>query len=92
MQLMIYAIVVFAISAVGGTPGLLTLGLLVVAAVGGLALLLPMHLKKVVAPAWVVIVHASVGTIGFLMIILVAFVLNVTPDLADPNAVAPNLR
>ena len=75
----------------GGFIGLLTLGILVVAAVGGLALLLPMHLKKVVAPSWVVIVHAGVGTIGFLMLVLIAFVLNVDPNLAD-HAVAPNLR
>ena len=76
----------------GGVMGYVVLGVLAAAAVGGLVLLLPLHLRKVVAPNWIVIVHASVGTLGVLLLILVTFVLNVDPNLADGVAVAPNLR
>ncbi len=77
---------------VGGTMGFVALGVLAAAAVGGLVLLLPMHLRKKLAPNWTIIVHACVGGLGVLLLLLVAFVLNIDPNLADGVAVAPNLR
>ena len=86
-------LVFLAVSAgAGGFIGLVTLGVLAVAAVGGLALLLPMHLRGVVAPSWVVLVHAGVGIIGVAMLVLLAFgVFNVDPNMTDYNAVPPPL-
>jgi len=77
---------------VGGAMGFIALGVLAAAAVGGLVLLLPFHLRKKLAPNWMIIVHASIGGLGVLLLLLVAFVLNVDPNLMDPNAVPPNLR
>ncbi len=80
-----------AASGAGGNAGIITAGILLVTALGGF-FLASFHLRSKLAPGGIVILHASLGILGVLMIVLLAFVLNANPDLSDVGAVAPNLR
>ncbi len=75
----------------GGFLGLVTLGILLVAALGGF-FLASIHLRNNVAPAGIVILHATLAVVGVVMLVAVVFLFDVSPDLTDHNALAPQLR
>lgn len=78
-------------SGAGGNAGIITAAILLVTALGGF-FLASFHLRNKLAPQGIVILHASLGILGVLMIVLLAFVLTTSPDLGDATSVAPNLR
>ncbi len=58
-----------------GLPGTASLGLLllVLAALGGVYLNLAFHWKQVLLPKGIVIVHALLAVVGFVLVLLAAF-------------------
>jgi len=67
-------LVLLLIAVLDGAAGLITLAfiLLVVAALGGFYLA-SMHLRKEIAPSGVVVIHAGVAVVGFLLLAGAAF-------------------
>jgi hypothetical protein len=64
-------LLIYAASTVG-LPTLANVGLLllVVAAIGGTVLSLNYHWKQVALPKWLVVVHAAVAAVGFLLLVM----------------------
>jgi hypothetical protein len=58
-----------------GLPGLAQLGLLLflIAAAGGIVLNLGYHWRHLALPKWLVVVHALIAVIGFVLLLVAAW-------------------
>lgn len=68
----------------GGVIGMITLGILLVAALGGF-LLASMHLRKKVAPSGLVILHATLGVTGVLLLLGIVFLFSALTQFVKPG-------
>ena len=75
----------------GGVIGLITFGILLVAALGGF-LLAAMHLRKKVAPSGLVILHATLGVTGVLLLIGVVFLFGQITSFVKPGETYGSLQ
>jgi len=68
----------------GGVIGLITFGILLVTALGGF-LLAAMHLRKKVAPSGLVILHATLGVTGVLLLLGIVFLFSTLTQFSKPG-------
>jgi len=75
----------------GGVIGMITLGVLLVTALGGF-LLAAMHLRKKVAPSGLVILHAALGATGVLLLLGIVFLFSTLTQFNRPGEGYSNLQ
>jgi len=68
----------------GGVIGLITFGILLVTALGGF-LLAAIHLRKKVAPSGIVILHATLGVTGVLLLLGIVFLFSTLTQFSKPG-------
>ena len=68
----------------GGVIGLITFGILLVTALGGF-LLAAIHLRKKVAPSGLVILHATLGVTGVLLLLGIVFLFSTITQFSKPG-------
>lgn len=68
----------------GGVIGLITFGILLVTALGGF-LLAAIHLRKKVAPSGLVILHATLGVTGVLLLLGIVFLFSTITQFTKPG-------